>query len=157
MKLFASNSAGASKIEGVAEEECKRLKKNVSELNNKLQISIDELKKNKEKNSQLEKSIRELQKQHEQNQKLISQLTKERESQDFKIAKMMSNDINIEVKSVSTSQPAKGKEKALEENKTISPSKMVTPKKESKKVNITANYKNLCTNSIYIYIWLEAI
>ena len=152
VEAVASNSAGASKIEGVAEEECKRLKKDVSVLNNKLQITMNELNKNKEKNSKLEKSIHELQKHSDENQNLISQLTKERESQDFKIAEMMSNDINIKDKSVSTSHPAKGKEKALEENKTVSPSKMVTPKKEQKKVNITANHKNLCTNSIYIYL-----
>ena len=94
----------------------------------------------------MEESINELQKKNEENQKLISQLTKERESQDFKIAEMMSNVINVKDKSVSTSQPVKGKEKALEENKTVSPSKMVTPKKESKKG------KFYCKSQKFIFI-----
>ena len=125
VEAVASSSAVVYKTEGVTEEKCKKLMKEVSELRNKLQTSIDELNKSKVRNNQLEEYIHGIQKQYEENQKLISQLTKEREFQDLKIAELMF------------------KEKALEENKTVSPSKMVTLKKESKKVNITVNHKNV--------------
>ena len=138
IEAVASSSAGASKAERAAEEDGKNLMKEVSVLRKKLQMSMDELNKNKEKNSKLEKSIHELQKKSEENQNLISQLIKERENQDFKIAELMSKDGNIKDEPAYTSQPAKGKEKALEENKAVGPS---TPIKESEKVNITANHK----------------
>ena len=153
IEVVANSSAGVSKAEGVAKEECKKLMEEVYELRQKLQISMDELNKNKEKNNLLEESIHKLQKQYEENLKLISQLKKEREAQDFKIAELMSKDININDKTISTSEFVKGTEKALEEDKTVSSSKIITPKNESKKVNIKLQTtKMLFTYSIYIYL-----
>ena len=136
--VVSHSAAGALKTGGIAEEECKKLKKEVIQLGEQLQLSMNQLGEKNERNCQLEENINELQKKIEENQIVISQLKKERETQDYKIAELMSKEGDNNVKLVAANKPAKKPEKKSEENKTKSPSKLVTPKKDSEKVNSTA-------------------
>ena len=99
---------------------------------------MNQLGEKNERNSQLEENINELQKQVEENQIVISHLKKDIETQDSKIAEWMSKEGDNNVKIVAANKPDKPPEKQFEENKTKSPSKMETAKKDSEKVNSTA-------------------